>query len=481
MRHPAVQLNQSLTNRTTSWLVRNLIFPVWVRRDHPGCPRYSREFERTQFLSKSDLEAVQLHRLRKLLRHAADNCPFYAKRLQQAEIVPEKVTTLAQLSQLPTLTKRDIQDHGAELQATNFRPDKRVRNQTGGSTGSPLQFYVDRERFDSRKASTLRHNLWAGVRPGDWIVSLWGSRLDQGRPQTWRDHLRNMLLYRTIALNTSRITDSDWLKLIEEIRRTKPRAMVAYTQAAVLFARYLRQQKIENVWIDSIITTAEMLLPGQREFLQQTFGGQVFNRYGCREVSVIASECEFHSGMHVNAEALLVEIVTASGDAGKTGRIVVTDLLNYSMPLIRYEIGDVGEWAEDQSCRCGRHLPLLKDVQGRITDFLVLPDGRQISGPALTLIVSDMADVRQVQFVQRIPEMVLLRVVPGPSYGPATEQELRKRMNLYLGESVKLQIGLTESIASEVSGKYRFVVHDDNPPGEDLASPPLVEPDHARA
>jgi len=293
---------------------------------------------------------------------------------------------------------------------------------------------------------------------------LWGSRLDQGRPENWWDHLRNNLLYRIVALNTSKITDADWSKFVSEIRRLKPRAMVAYTQAAVAFARYLRQQKIGDIQIDSIVTTAEMLLPGQREFLEETLGGKVFNRYGCREVSVIASECEFHRGMHVNADALLVEIVPDASRPGKAGRILVTDLLNYSMPLIRYEIGDVGEWAEDQNCPCGRQLPLLADVQGRITDFLVLSDGRQISGPALTLVVSDMADVRQVQFVQRAPDLVLLRVVPGKNYGPGTEQELRKRISLYFEGRAELQIQLTDSIASEISGKYGFVIHENAEP-----------------
>lgn len=464
MARSGFRLKQSWTARIASWLVRHLVFPVWIRRDHPKCLAYAQEFERTQFLPKAELEALQLRRLQKLLQHAKEHCPFYALRLEQAGIVPEKLGSLGQFSRLPALTKRDIQDHGPDLQARDFPEEKRKRNQTGGSTGSPLQFYVDVERFDSRKASTYRHDLWSGVRPGDWRISLWGSRLDQGRPENWWDHLRNNLLYRIVPLNTSKITDADWSKFVSEIRRLKPRAMVAYTQAAVAFARYLRQQKIGDIQIDSIVTTAEMLLPGQREFLEETFGGKVFNRYGCREVSVIASECEFHRGMHVNADALLVEIVPDASRPGRAGRILVTDLLNYSMPLIRYEIGDVGEWTKDQNCPCGRQLPLLADVQGRITDFLVLSDGRQISGPALTLVVSDMADVRQVQFVQRAPDLVLLRVVPGKDYGPATEQELRKRIGLYFEGRAELQIQLTDSIASEISGKYGFVIHENAEP-----------------
>jgi phenylacetate-CoA ligase len=480
MARAEVQLKQSLPARFSSWLVRNCVFPVWVRRDHPAYIKFYEEFQKTQYLPLTDLKSLQLERLRKLLRHAYDHCPFYAERMKEAGLVPEGITSLEDLARLPVLTKRDIQDHGLAMQAVGFPADKRVRNQTGGSTGSPLQFYVDKERFDSRKASTARHNLWTGLRPGDWQISLWGSRLDQGRPETFRDHLKNNLLYRIVALNTSKITDAHWLKFIDEVRQKKPRAMVAYTQAAVLFARYLQRQGIDDIQIDAIITTAEVLLPGQREILEKAFHGKVFNRYGCREVSVIASECELHRGMHVNAEALYVEIVPDEASAKGAGRIVVTDLLNYSMPLIRYEIGDIGEWASDQECHCGRHLPLLADVQGRTTDFLILSDGTHISGPALTLVVSDMADVRQVQFVQKAPELIVLRVVPGTNYGPSTEQELRKRFGLYLNQTTTLRIEMAESIASEISGKYRFVVHEPESEGISAAEVTDSENTHAR-
>src|SRR5262249_47435456 len=159
--------------------------------------------------------------------------------------------------------------------------------------------------------------------------------------------------------------------------------------------------------------------------------GRVFNRYGCREVSVIASECDRHTGMHVNADCLLVEIVDDAGKPADAGRIIVTDLLNRSMPLIRYEIGDVGTWAQG-GCPCGRSLPRLAAVEGRTTDFLVLSDGRRISGPALTLVVADMSDVSQVQFIQRTRDHVTLRVVPGKGYSENTRAELRRRLNLYL-------------------------------------------------
>jgi len=447
----------------SSALVRNLIFPIWNLRDHPHFSRYFREFQRTQFLSRDEIEQLQLRRLRELLKHAYANCPFYRARMDQAGLSPE-VHSLTDLRNLPPLTKRDIQDNAAEMLARNVPESARLRNQTGGSTGSPLQFYVDRERFDSREASTVRHNLWVGMRPGDWQAVLWGARLDQLPQDRLWDRLRNNWLYRKLELNTSSIRPDDWTAYIDRLRRVRPRFMVTYAQSAVLFARELQERGIGDIAFDAIITTSEVLLPGQRTLLEQTFRTRIFDRYGCREMSVIASECEAHTGLHVNAEALLVEIA-AEADGG-AGKILVTDLLNRSMPLIRYEIGDVGSWAASQKCPCGRSLPLLNPIEGRTTDFLVLGDGRRISGPALTLVIADMSDVRQVQIVQTGPQSITMRVVPGRGYGPDTEKELERRFGLYLQGAAALRVETVESIASELSGKYRFVINEMTPAAE---------------
>jgi phenylacetate-CoA ligase len=201
-----------------------------------------------------------------------------------------------------------------------------------------------------------------------------------------------------------------------------------------------------------------MLLPGKREILEDTFRGKVFDRYGCREVSVIASECEYHSGLHVNADTLIVEVDAAPGLPAGMGRVLVTDLLNRSMPLIRYEIGDLASLDTDMRCPCGRSLPLIGNIQGRTSDFLRLPSGRMIAGPSLALLAADMRDVRQVQFIQTAdPAHVTLKVVAGTGYSQRTEEELRRRMQPYLEKESSLTIVTADSIPSEPSGKYRFV------------------------
>jgi len=444
-------------SRISSKLVKDVIFPVWVRDRHPGYAESRAALEESQFWPKEKLKVLQRERLTGLLQHAFENCSFYRERMEQTGIRPAERIDFDVLTALPRLTKREIQDHQAEMLATNIPASARMRNQTGGSTGSPLQFYVDKRRFATRMASTHRHDAWADLYPGDWVAFVWGARLDQLPQQGLWNKLRNEWLYRRIELNTSLISDADWTRFIDQCRRRKPRFMIAYAQSAVLVAKYFEAHGISDIHFQSIITTAEVLLSEQREYIERVLGAEVFDRYGCREISIIASECKEHRGLHVNAESILVEIVPDANLPASLGKVLVTDLLNYSQPLIRYEIGDASSWLPEQTCPCGRGLPLLSPVQGRSTDFLTFAD-RHISGPALTLVVADMADVRQVQFVQTGTSSVTLRVVPGNNYGDATKQELRKRLRQYLGEGVKLEIEETESVLSEASGKYRFVI-----------------------
>ena len=442
-----------------SALIRTVIHPLWALRDHPHYRRYRREFEQSQFLSPSALAELQRRRLRDILRHAFEHCRFYRERFENTGLKASDFEDPACLSRIPILTKVDIQQHMQEMTADNVPADQRAKNQTGGSTGMPVQFYVDLERFDSRMASTARHDSWAGYRHGDWCAYLWGARLDLiSNARLW-DRIRNRLLYRRIELNTSGISAQDWEDFIATVRQKKPRIMLSYAQSAVLFAKHVLQKAITDIRFQSIITTSEVLFPEQRQLLEDTFHAKVFNRYGSREVSVVASECDQHTGLHVNADALLLEIEPDPSIPAPDGKILVTDLLNRSMPLIRYEIGDVGRWS-DKPCPCGRGLPLLQDLQGRLTDFLVMPDGRQISGVALlTWVFADVSELQHVQLLQDTREEVKMKIVPGKSYAPSVEQRLRDRLQHYLPSEVRISVELCDEVEISASGKRRFVIN----------------------
>jgi phenylacetate-CoA ligase len=444
-------------NSLTSQLIKKAIYPLWTRRDHPSYHRYAKMFDKSQFLSTDELEEMQVDLLREQLVETYRGVPFYRRKMEGAGISPLDIRSIGDIRALPILTKRDIQENMDEMLSERIPASLRERNQTGGSTGSPLQFWVDKERFDSRRASTDRHNAWAHLYPGDWCAVLWGSRLDTGATNmpkvTWRQHF----LDRSLILNTSLISEEDLANYIALLRRYRPQHLKAYAQSAVLFAKYCRERGADDICFKSIITTAEVLLPEQRALIEQVFRGRVFDRYGCREVSVIASECEHHTGLHVNSDALLIEIDPIPHASAGLGNILVTDLYNRSMPLIRYQIGDISKWQIGQVCPCGRSLPRLAGIEGRITDFLRLPDGKLISGPSLTLVVGDLSEIRQAQFVQRGSTEVQLRIVPGIGYGAHTAQELKRRLYPYFHDQFDLSIQMVENIPAEVSGKYRFV------------------------
>src|SRR5262249_16951702 len=270
-----------------------------------------------------------------------------------------------------------------------------------GSTGTPVSFFLSHDRRRSRGAATLRHNRWAGWDIGDRVAGLWGAPLDAPR-RDWRARLRRTLPREPLWLDTATVTEAPLPAFHEELKRYRPRVLQAYARSILLFAQFLEQRGLRPHRPYSIVTSAEVLETAERALVERVFGCPIFNRYGCREVSVIASECEAHQGLHVMAEGLLVEIVKGNRPAkpGEMGSILVTDLLNHAMPLIRYRIGDVGSW-EEGICPCGRALPRLRSVEGRVTDFLVGSDGRLVSGVFLaTYVVAHRPSLGQVQIHQ---------------------------------------------------------------------------------
>jgi phenylacetate-CoA ligase len=440
-------------------LVRNVFLPLSLwRAGELAQMGYLREFERTQFLSAEEIRALQWRRLRELLHHAYAQCPFYCARFDSAGATPDDLRGLEDLRVLPALEKRDIQEQGEEMVARNWPRGDLIANQTGGSTGTPVSFYLSKARKCSRAAATLRHNRWAGWQTGDLAAVIWGAPRD--RPaNTWKARLRGALLREPLWLDTANITEAALALFHTELLRYRPRVIQAYARSAVLFARYVQACGLTPHRPHAIVTSAEMLEEDERRLLEEVFGCPIFNRYGCREVSVVASECPAHSGLHIMAEGLYLEIETPNGPAapGEMGSILVTDLLNFAMPLIRYRIGDVGAWASG-TCPCGRGLPRLERVAGRVTDFLVGCDGRLVSGVFLaTYAVAQRPSLGQVQILQHKEGAVIYRIKPGRDFQSERDLEyLRATTRRYLGAEMMIESEFVEQLPTESSGKFLF-------------------------
>jgi phenylacetate-CoA ligase len=440
-------------------VVRHVLTPLALwRRGETRQLAYEREFEQSQYLSPDALRHLQWSRAQALLRHAHERCPFYRQRFEQVGLHPNDLRCLEDLRKLPILEKRDIQEQAADMVARGWPEGDLIRNQTGGSTGTPITFSLSRDRKCSRAAATLRHNRWAGWNVGDRAAVIWGAPRD--RPaNTWRARFRNAVLREPLWLDTAALTEASLQTFYRELHRSRPRIIQAYARSAVLFARYLADKRLRPPQPAAIVTSAEVLEPKDRELLESVFGCPVFNRYGCREFSVIASECPAHSGLHVMAEGLFVEIDTPSGPSapGQVGSILVTDLLNLAMPMIRYRIGDMGSWAR-QPCHCGRHLPLLEEVAGRVTDFLVGSDGQLVSGVFLaTYVVAQRPSLGQVQIHQSRAGHVVYRLRPGPGFDPHADSDyLREATREHLGVSATADVEPVAELPAEPSGKFLF-------------------------
>ena len=443
----------------TEATIRRVIYPLWAARDHPGLSSFLREFEKTQFWPAARIQELQWQRLRKMLRFAYERSPYYQERFKQAGIHPQDIRTPESFLHVPILTKDDIRQNQVRLLARGIPVESYVDNFTGGSTGSPICFKVSKKRWASRKAITHRHDFWTGWKIGEKRGELWGHPEQRPFNTTW-GRLRNALLYRSVILNTFDVDQLNFSRFVDELRRQKVRHLIAYSRSLLMFANYIAKLRIELPLLESAITTAECISPDERAFIEQTLQCRTFDRYGCREFSVIASECEAHAGLHLAAETLLVEFVVRGrwAQPGEVGEIFVTDLLNEAMPFIRYKVGDMGAPIEGQ-CSCGRGLPRMQMVAGRVTDFIHTPDDRWLSGVAInTYLISQMPGVRQAQLIQQECDHLHFRLVESQGRSSIVDDFLRHQVPQMFGPRMKYTVEWVTKIHPEPSGKVRVTV-----------------------
>ena len=440
-------------------VIRQMVFPLWVRRNGGARLRYLAELEQSQYWERERINAHQLALFRSAFTYAFDNCPYYRNKYTAAGLSPADIRSKEDIDRVPTITKEEIQENRDAMVSTRYRQESLILDMTGGSTGSPMQFYYDTDRHDSREAATIRHDRWAGWNIGERRAILWGAPRDTKPAGNWKSRARELLVDRRIILDASSLDDESMSSFHLALTRFRPTIIQAYANTLALFARYLQTKSRVAIRPKGIITSAEFLTPENRQLIEEVFACPVYNRYGSREVAVIASECSEHQGMHINAENLLVEVlINGRSRIDEDGEIVVTDLRNLAMPMIRYQIRDVGRMLSS-SCSCSRGLPLMELSGGRVTDFLVSTSGSKVSGIVVaTYVITNLPGIRQIQFVQSTLGAVTVHLVKGPEWRPHTLDSLHERMRKFLGADMQIQVTFLEKIQSEPSGKFRFSI-----------------------
>jgi phenylacetate-CoA ligase len=413
----------------------------------------------TQWLPREELERVQLASLHVLLAHAGRHVPYWRELFDRLGFDPRDVRKASDLAALPVLTREIIHERYEDLVDPALHASN-IRKGTSGTTGVPLKFEYCNQSEAWRQATRIRGYDWAGLRLGLPTVHYWG--MGAGVPDGLAGQKMKLdrALKRELYIDAARQDEGSMQAFADLLARTKPRAIVAYTQALAIFARWAVDRGRRD-WPDTrIVCAAEPLLPHDRVALVSAFGPHVFETYGSRETMLVSAECDAHDGMHLSEENLLVELSRDGAPVapGEDGDVLVTDLHNFGMPFIRYANGDMATRASDVRCACGRSLAKLMRVDGRRTDTLHDAAGRPVPGMVfISLLQSAKQMMRAFQVVQKKSGAIELRIVRGREFEEEAFADMLRRLHAYFGE-LPIEVSYCEQIPASPSGKRRPVV-----------------------
>jgi phenylacetate-CoA ligase len=418
------------------------------------------ELERSQYCPPDKMVDYQLRRIQRLVKHAYEHVPFYRESFRQAGIKPDDIRSLEDFAAVPLLEKEEVREDPRRFIADNAGKLRETR--TGGSTGTPMLYFLDRDNTAASKASSLRARRWWGVEIGAPWVRFWGHGASfapgwRGRWAKWTRPLRNRLYnYRTFSaydMSPERM-EAYW----NFIKRVEPHMLLGYASTLYVFARFLEEQSYDARLpsLKVVVSTSEQLYDWQRKQIERIFGCPVANEYGASEIGIIGYECP-EGRIHLTDESIYVEVLPLSGEKETgQGEVIVTQLNNWGAPLIRYRTCDVAKGVS-LGCPCGRTLRVLDGLGGRSHDLIVAPDGRFVHGEFFTHIFDHMQGVERFQIVQEQPDHLTVRIVrKGP--GSIDEHFLRTNIAQKMGMDTVVSVEYVDSIPLERSGKYRWMI-----------------------
>jgi phenylacetate-CoA ligase len=450
-------VNTALVGSLYTRMAAGVLFPLHERLKRHHSVSVRRALEQSQWWVPERLKALQLQRLQALFQHASEHVPYYRTLFKRLGFDPRSIRELSDLQLVPPLTKADIRANTNALKSD--RAVGLARSNTGGSSGEPLIFYIGRERVSHDVAAKWRATRWWGVDIGDPEIVVWGSPIELGAQDRVR-MLRDRVM-RSELLPAFEMSEAKLDHFVARIRHRRPAMLFGYPSSLALIARHAEKRGIamNDLGVKVAFVTSERLYDHQRETITRIFGCRVANGYGGRDAGFIAHECPM-GGMHITAEDIVVEIIDSKGNAvppGTAGEVVTTHLATRDFPFIRYRTGDVGI-LDDKPCLCGRGLPLLKELQGRTTDFVVAADGTIMHGLALVYPIRDLPGIEAFKLVQENLALTRVVLVRGSQFDEGNLEHIRSALKQRLGNSVEIRIELVDSIPAEASGKFRYVV-----------------------
>jgi phenylacetate-CoA ligase len=441
-----------------AFLAGRVVYPLQERAFHRPTFPYLAELDKSQWLSRADLEQLQLEKLRGLLNVAHAHCPWHRQRMQAANLHPNDVNDLAALRRLPTMDKAQAAANREQLVWKNV-PGGTFQYNTGGSSGQPLIFFFGRNRQASDAAGRIRARRWWGAEVGAPEVYIWGAPVELNKTdwvKTIRDRLLNQLVLNAFAMSPERM--DHYLDAIESFQ---PRSIYGYSSSVALLAAHAnaRGRRLRLPKLKVVCTTGEPLYEHQRKLLTEVFGVPVANEFGSRDIGFTAHETP-HGQMLLMSESIILEVLDANGEPvapGEMGEAVMTGLCSEAQPFIRYRTGDMVRMSSEAD-KDGRGLHVIAEVLGRQTDFLVRSDGTIMHALAGIYVLRATEGLAEFKLIQHATDDVEVLAVANPRWSEQSRVDIISGLRQRLGASVRVTVKRVDSIPPEASGKHRYVV-----------------------
>ena len=437
---------------------RKPIIDIALRLDGYQTFRYLRFLKSVEFSSIEQLQRLQNEKLERLLLHTYENVPYYHRVLPEADVIANNKVFLENFHKIPPLTKAIIRSEGENLYSDDYKKRGGYFNTSGGSTGEPVKFIQDKHYCAWGFAGRFLFNSWAGKDVGQAELKLWGSERDilEGK-----DELKTLLrrwLFNTELLNTYRMSPEGMREHIDRWNEVKPRQVWAYTDSMYKLSQFVANEKISVYPPGSIICTTAPLLPQARKHIEQTFRCKVFDQYGSREVGPVACECPAQEGLHIFTPIQRVEILDSNDQPVKgedIGQIVITNLHNYSMPLIRYKIGDTGCFS-NKPCSCDLGFPLLKEISGRVFAHFVKKDGSLVHSQFFVALFFFKPWVKEFKVVQKDCDLIDISVALAGKADQNDIDVITDKIKQVMDADCRVEFKFVDEIPPTASGKYLY-------------------------
>ncbi len=443
-----------------------LNYVVWNTKFRDVVKQY-RKIKTFPYQSKEEINARQLDKLNRTLQYSYDHVPYYRELFEKHHLVRDgriRIDDFSQMQKIPFLTKDLIGSQQEKLHSDEIRQRGGYKNSSGGSTGVPTVFMQDRHYQVNNLANFAIAINWRGCGLYDSVVKIWGAERDTYEGKKPLKHRIVEFLMNYKILNSFTMTEEQMRDFLHVLDRERPCVIITYAQTIYELAKFAKEKNIKIHPQHAIHSTAGTLFDFMRKEVEEVFGCKVFNHYGSREIGSIASECSAHSGLHIMSEHVFVEVVNKEGtwcEPGEEGEILVTSLENFSMPLIRYKIGDIGVMAKEVECSCGCNYPKLEKVIGRSSDIIKTKSGSILVPEFFVYLVGvtcNKGHIKQFQVIQEELEKLVIKIVKSDELLESELLDIKSKIQHVMGENTEVIFEFVDEIPKTPTGKFLYTI-----------------------